>query len=56
MRILIIWDVHSSNGKVLQPVGSGMGSYLHMARVSFEDTRMIPYVFQDHSVKSIIET
>ena len=40
MRILIIWDVHSSNGKVLQPVGSGMGSYLHMARVGFEHARI----------------
>ena len=40
MRILIIWDVHSSIGEILQRVGSGMGHYLHITGVGFEDARM----------------
>ena len=40
MSIFIMWDVNSSNGEFLQHVGSGMGHYLHMARVGYEGDRM----------------
>ena len=40
MPIIIMWYMHSSTGKVLQRVGSGMRSYLLMTQVGFEVARV----------------
>ena len=33
--------IHCSDREILQCVGNGMGRYLDMARVGFEDARML---------------
>ena len=40
MSVLIMWDVHCSIKWVRQRVGSVMGLFLYMARVSLEGARM----------------
>ena len=38
--ILIIWYVHCSIGEDLERIGSGIGRYLYIERVGFDNARM----------------